>query len=191
MHTVKAIIFDCFGVIVTDTFVAFREAQFGDDPGKMQQAIDAAHAVDLGMISKPEFLQIIADMSGMAVKDVFEMLENGSVLDRRLLDTIKTLRPTYKVGMLSNISPHRLEDFLSADDKALFDGLSLSYATGFVKPDLRAYQAAAEQLGVSSGECVFIDDQERNVTAAREVGMHGIHYKNFAQFERELKKLLQ
>ncbi len=188
---IKAIIFDCFGVIVTDTLVAFRETQFGDDPVKIRQTIDATRAVDLGMISKPEFLQIIADLSGMTVQGVFEMLESGSVLDRRLLEKIKSLRSTYKIGMLSNISPHRLEDFLSADDKALFDALSLSYEIGFVKPDPQAYQVATKQLGVSPEECVFIDDQERNVTAARAVGMHGIHYKNFAQFERELKKLLQ
>ena len=38
-------------------------------------------------------------------------------------------------------------------------------------------------------ECAFIDDQKENVTAAKKLGMHGIHYRNFTQFKKELSIL--
>lgn len=188
---IKAIIFDCFGVLVTDTLVAFREAHFGHDPAKIQQVIDATRAVDLGMMTRREFMQLMGEMSGVAFSDVFELLENGSVLDHRMLEKIKILKSSYKIGMLSNVPRSRLDKFFTADDMALFDALSLSYETGFVKPEPQAYQIAADRLNVLPEECIFVDDQERNITGAQEAGMKALHYKNFVQFEKELEKLLQ
>lgn len=47
----------------------------------------------------------------------------------------------------------------------------VSCDTGVRKPDPRAYLGAAERLGVPPGECLFVDDRERNVAGARAIGM--------------------
>ena len=47
--------------------------------------------------------------------------------------------------------------------------------TGVLKPDPRAYQTAAEQLGHRPGEIVFLDDLPYNVAGAVAIGMIAIH----------------
>ena len=46
-----------------------------------------------------------------------------------------------------------------------------------VKPDPRIYRLAADRLSLPIEECLFIDDKEPNVVAARELGMSTVHYQ--------------
>jgi HAD superfamily hydrolase (TIGR01509 family) len=80
-----------------------------------------------------------------------------------------------------------LPELFQPEQIRLFDGTVLSYQTNFVKPMLEAYQAAADSLGVTVEECVFIDDQERFVTGAREAGMPAIWYKDNQQLRADLE----
>lgn len=50
----------------------------------------------------------------------------------------------------------------------------VSCETGVRKPDPEAYLGVARALGRAPGECVFVDDKPRNVSAAQRVGMTGI-----------------
>jgi putative hydrolase of the HAD superfamily len=43
--------------------------------------------------------------------------------------------------------------------------------TGILKPDKRAYQAAADALGAPIERCLMVDDQPRNVAGALAAGM--------------------
>lgn len=47
----------------------------------------------------------------------------------------------------------------------------VSCRTGVRKPHPEAYLGAARALGVDPGDCLFVDDRESNVAAARGVGM--------------------
>ena len=48
--------------------------------------------------------------------------------------------------------------------------------TGILKPDPRAYAAVVEALGVPARDCVFVDDQPRNVEGARRAGMQAVAF---------------
>ncbi|MDP3226012.1 MAG: HAD-IA family hydrolase, partial [Rubrivivax sp.] len=48
--------------------------------------------------------------------------------------------------------------------------------TGILKPDPRAYAAVVQALGVSAADCVFVDDQLRNVEGARLAGMQTVAF---------------
>ena len=94
------------------------------------------------------------------------------------LDLIRSLRPPYRTAILSNADrtlEERLRDGMGIHH--LFDAVVCSAAVQLAKPDHRVYRLAAERLGLSSQECVFIDDAERNVTAAQEVGMAAVLYR--------------
>ena len=59
-------------------------------------------------------------------------------------------------------------------DPGWFAALLSSSTLGFFKPDPRAYLAAAAALELAPGECLFVDDLQVNVEAARAVGMRGV-----------------
>jgi 2-haloacid dehalogenase len=67
-----------------------------------------------------------------------------------------------------------------------FDGVIVSGLEGLVKPDPRLYRVFCERYSLAPDNCVFIDDSEQNIVAARKFGMHGIHFKDPAMLRKEL-----
>jgi HAD superfamily hydrolase (TIGR01509 family) len=57
-------------------------------------------------------------------------------------------------------------------DPALFTALISSGATGYWKPDLRAYEVVLQALDLPASACAFVDDLPENVATARSMGMH-------------------
>jgi len=70
-----------------------------------------------------------------------------------------------------------------------FDALVFSGEVGVAKPNRGIYLVAAERLGVAAPSCVFVDDAERNVRGAVEVGMVGVHHRSIGDTLDELAAL--
>lgn len=51
-----------------------------------------------------------------------------------------------------------------------------SYKLGLLKPDPLIYQTIQQKLGVDFNQIIFIDDKEKNVLSAQNLGIHGIVY---------------
>jgi putative hydrolase of the HAD superfamily len=77
---------------------------------------------------------------------------------------------------------------LPIDD--IFETVVDSAFVGFRKPDPRIYAIALERVGLPAEACAFVDDLERNVAAARELGFHGVEFRDTAQAIAELDALL-
>lgn len=187
---IKAIIFDCFGVLTTDSWLPFKAKYFGHDPSLMEQATNLNKQTNAGLISYNDFLQAVAALAGTTASEAHLDIANN-IPNKPLFKYIKELKDGYKIGMLSNAADNWLEVLFSPSEAAVFDVVALSYEMGFVKPDPRAYRVVVERLGVSLDECVFIDDQERQCVGAREVGMHAITYRDVDQVQADLGKLIQ
>jgi putative hydrolase of the HAD superfamily len=56
----------------------------------------------------------------------------------------------------------------------LFDVILDSSAVGLRKPDPAIYRLTCERLGLDPAECLFVDDLECNVAAARALGMEAL-----------------
>ncbi len=67
-----------------------------------------------------------------------------------------------------------------------FDGVVVSGLEHLVKPDLRIFRVFCERYGLAPEGCVFIDDNEPNVAAARRFGMKAIHFTGADALRREL-----
>jgi putative hydrolase of the HAD superfamily len=94
------------------------------------------------------------------------------------LELVARLRPPYKVSVLSNADlslRRRLEDEMRIHH--LFDDIVCSAEVGMAKPEAEIFRLAASRLGVAPGECVFVDDWDQNIEAARTVGMTGVLYR--------------
>jgi HAD superfamily hydrolase (TIGR01509 family) len=62
----------------------------------------------------------------------------------------------------------------------------VSCHTGVRKPAPEAFLGAARALGREPGECLFVDDREKNCAAARAVGMPAIVFSDTEQLRQEL-----
>ena len=94
------------------------------------------------------------------------------------LELVKALRPGYKLSILSNADislRQRLERDIGIHD--LFDDIVCSAEVGMAKPEPTIFMLAAERLGMAPEQCVFVDDYDLNVEAAREVGMEAVLFR--------------
>ncbi len=187
---IKAVIFDCFGVLTTDGWLPFKRKYFSNDPTLETEATDLNKRTDAGLATYDDFVQGIARLAHVSEGEATKAIENN-VTDDDLLDFIEhSIKPHYKVGMLSNAGDNWLPKLFSKKQISLFDAVALSYETGFVKPDPQAYRVICERLGLEPENCVFIDDQERYCLAAKEQGMKAIWYQSFEQFKSEINPFI-
>lgn len=187
---VKAILFDCFGVLTSDGWIPFKRRHFAHDPQLNQQATDLNKQANAGFIDAAAFIKGIAELANVPQQQVRRVLENN-VADEDLFEYIRTtLRPHYKLGMLSNAGANMLGDLFTTRQIDVFDEIALSFETGHVKPEQQAYEQLAGRLGVDPGDCIFVDDQERHCAGAEAAGMRAIVYKDFEQFKAQLEPLL-
>lgn len=189
-EVIKAVIFDCFGVLATEGWLPFKRRHFSHDPGLEQEATDLSKQLNAGRIGYDEFIGQVANLARVSYHLVARQI-TGNKANTELFEYIEqSLKPRYKIGLLSNAGSNKLHEMFSERQIALFDEIALSYETGAVKPDRRAYEAIVEKLGIDAGQAVFVDDQIRHCTGAREAGLLAVEYKDFPQMKRELEELL-
>jgi len=108
----------------------------------------------------------------------YNLLPLADVLrpETRLLVT-DAKRAGRKVGILTNELElfHGKEWLNTIDVLKEMDAVVDATHTKILKPDPRAYAAAADALRLSAHQIVFIDDQLKNARGATAVGMHGLH----------------
>jgi epoxide hydrolase-like predicted phosphatase len=111
----------------------------------------------------------------------------GDQFDADLAQFMQTLRPRYKVGIISNAwsnarsAINRRFNLDSYVDDAIY-----SAEVKLAKPDVRIFRLALERLGVQAEEAVFVDDVLENVQAAQSLGMKGVQFKNTQQTIKEV-----
>ena len=87
-------------------------------------------------------------------------------------------RSGYKLAILSN----ELDLFYGREFRdrlpfmQWFDVITDATYTEILKPDPRAYVLCLQSLHVQPEQCVFVDDQFRNIKGARNVGMQTVHF---------------
>lgn len=59
---------------------------------------------------------------------------------------------------------------------SLFDVIVDATYTNILKPDPRAYQLCLDELSLPAGDCVFVDDQKKNVDGALALHIPTIHF---------------
>lgn len=198
--SVRAIIFDFGGVIVRteDQTGRLRAAErlgvslddlyhaVFDSPAAAQATIGQAsaeavwaHVAAAFRLDPPGLVQLQADFW------------SGDRRDETLTAFIRSLRPAFKTGILSNAWPDGrwiiAEKFGLAD---AVDDIVISAEVGIAKPDPRIFALAAARLGVAPTEALFVDDFARNIEGARAVGMQTVHFRSVGQALAEVQAWL-
>ena len=103
---------------------------------------------------------------------------------------LKPLKVNYRLFGLTNWSA---ETFPIAYDLyplfGEFEGIVISGEERLAKPDERIYMVLLERYGLASAECLFIDDNARNIRTAKGLGFHTIHLQNDVSLKEELTRL--
>ena len=197
--TVRAIFFDLGGVIVRTEYQAPREHLAErlnttyEDLNRIVFESDTSRQASVGSITTEAHWDAVTRRLGRRpseTKTIREEFFAGDIVDLSLLAFIRSLRPRYKTGVISNAWPD-LRQYLAekkADDA--FDALIISAEVGVMKPEPKIYQLALDQLGVKAREAAFVDDTPVNVDAARALGMQGILFKEPRRALSDLKGIL-
>ncbi len=186
---IKAIIIDCFGVLYIDAKASLFEI-FPEHEGELR---DLRRQADYGYISREDFLESVAQLTHTDKNEIRRHILDEHVLNRRLIEYLtKELKPSYKVGLLSNIGRGWIENFFTRNQlHDFFDAVVLSGDEGVAKPHPQIYELMAERLDVEMHECVMIDDLPENIAGADAAGMKGIVYGTVHDTKQELTKLLK
>ena len=174
---VRALVFDCFGVLAEDGWSPFKR-QYLADPEKAQAVALVGKAVDEGTRTYDDMVTETARIAGVS-KDMVRQAMGHKVPNEPLFDYIRvSLKPHYKIGMLSNASYNVLKHLFTSNQVALFDATTLSFESGLVKPATDMFHLIADRLGVEPSECVLIDDQARHCKGARAAGMQAVQFES-------------
>ena len=115
------------------------------------------------------------------------------MLDGAIEGTVEILKEIheskrYRLYALTNWSDelfhHAIERF---DFLELFEGIVVSGREFMKKPDLRIYHLTLNRYNIKAETAVFIDDSQRNVDAAKQLNIHGIHFKSPEQLRKDLE----
>lgn len=186
---IKAIIFDCFGVLRPDPLLAAYE-YFGGDIVKDAKLIhDTTYASNSGRI--PSSGAVFSKKLEITEDEWRQALEAVGGFDQPVLDYALQLKQNYKIALLSNVSKGGLQRWFTPEmlDK-YFDLAVASGDIGFAKPEAQAFEYVADNLGVRLDECVMIDDREEYLVGAQGIGMEIVHYKNLSLLKQELEQIL-
>ncbi|HXR50456.1 MAG TPA: HAD family phosphatase [Verrucomicrobiae bacterium] len=187
---IKAVIFDCFGVLTTDNWQKFLSSL--PEEADLESAREAHRAYDKGLLSKQEAAEQIQAATGKSFTEIDDASNDEIVKNTPLLEYVRELHQEgYKTSILSNVASNWIrEQLLTPDEQAYFDDFLLSHEVGLTKPDPRMFKLAAERLDIELQKAVLVDDKESYCTAARELGMQVVWYQDFKQMKAELKQLL-
>jgi len=114
----------------------------------------------------------------------------GDILDRELIAFVRSLRPQYKTGVISNAWDD-LRSYLGREKcEDAFDTLVISAEVGLLKPEEPIFRLALERLHVQADEALFVDDFAVNIEGCEKVGMQGILFTDPEETIRKIKALI-
>ena len=194
----KALVLDFGGVISKTMFEthALTEASLGLAPGTLTWPgpFDPARdelwqKMQRDEISERDYWHIRAAETGRLIGEDWSDMQTF-VIRARGAEPDAVIRPEaraaidrvaeagFRLAILSN----ELDLFYGKDFRtklpllARFELISDATYSGIPKPDPRAYTAVTEALDLEPGDCVFVDDQLRNIRGADAVGMRSVHF---------------
>lgn len=197
--TIRAVFFDLGGVIVRTEYQAPRQRlaeRFGmdyEDIDKIVFGSGSAVRASVGEIDEQGHWRNVMKTLKLPASDYERIRDEffaGDVIDHEILNFLRSLKPGYKTGLISN-AWSGLRDYIVREkfDDA-FHHMVISAEVGVAKPDPKIFHIALEQAQVQAKEAVFVDDFIENIEACEKVGMKGVHFRDAVSAIEQLKALL-
>lgn len=184
---IKAIIFDCFGVLTGDKWKEFV-ATLPEE--QRRPASEFNRLLDSGKLPTKDFLSKVSQLTSIPPEKIDGVINAEMHKNTELLKYIASLKTKYKIGLLSNVSSRWIHDFLTEEELGLFDDLVLSFEVGMTKHDPEIFDLTLQRLEIKASEAAFIDDNQNYVDTAKQKGIKTILYQDYVQMKKELEHIL-
>jgi putative hydrolase of the HAD superfamily len=197
--SIEAVFFDLGGVIIRTEYQAPREhlaERLGLSYEELVQLVfasESARQASIGLITVAQHWGTVANRVGRPATELAALRDEffaGDILDRSLLELIRSLHPRRKTGLISNAWLDLRDYIVGNGFEDAFDCIIISAEVGVLKPDAAIYQLALDSVGAPPGRSVMIDDTAENIEAAEALGMHGILFRDPQDTHAELARLL-
>ena len=198
---IKNIIFDVGKVLVEyDPDGMMKKLGFDEETLQtVNQAVfqnELWNESDRGVLSPEELLEAFIANNPAYEKEIRQVIDAvGDTISLMpyAVEWVKGLKERgYHLYILSNYAKYTYE---KTSHKMEFlpymDGVVFSYRCKLIKPEKEIYEYICKTYELKPEESVFLDDREDNVEAARNMGMHGIVFENYAQGSETLEQLLK
>ncbi len=107
---------------------------------------------------------------------------------REIMEALKA--KGFKMGLLSIHGKEWIEHCEKMFDyHKLFDATEYSFEVGALKPETKAYLRILKKLKAKPEECLFIDDNPKNLPPAEALGIKTILFRNPAKLKKDLTSL--
>lgn len=151
--------------------------------------------IDTGFISREQAIEIVEDRTNHINDELIEKFwyryNDYSFINDNVIDIIKELKEKdYKIYLLSNINSHTYNHIKDNKLFNLVDGYVFSYIEHQVKPYVGIYNTLLERYKLIPQECLFIDDNIKNIKTANELRIQGkkVIPDNFESVVQTLKE---
>ena len=183
---IKNLLFDLGGVIMDirrlNCVASFERLGMKDADSFLGEYSQKGPFLQLeeGAISEAEFRTAVRQFIDGEVSD--EQIDSAFCdflvgIPKYRLEQLRELKKQYGIYMLSNTNSimwhsRIAEDFrqegLERED--YFDGIVTSFEARSIKPDAKIFHTVVEKLGIKPEETLFLDDSQKNLDAAAELG---------------------
>ena len=89
-----------------------------------------------------------------------------------VLPVLQKLQGRYKLALLSNSVPSLRVALEGLGIGRFFDEIIISSETGFMKPDAQIFSLALQKMNADARHTLYIDDSEKYIMAARQIGLN-------------------
>jgi glucose-1-phosphatase len=196
-RTPKCLLLD-LGLVMVDLdygrFGARMKALTGLNRAQLQAifaADDLGRRFETGSLTGEQFFAEVCRRTGREMMwaeflDAWNSIIGAAVIPDQ---TIAVLAGNVRLWAISNTNELHF-GFLSRNFSFLsyFEGVILSHEVGVLKPDSRIFHIALSRMQADPAGVLFVDDQEANITAARELGIDSFQFLDPDQFAAELAR---
>jgi putative hydrolase of the HAD superfamily len=183
VSVIKGVIFDYGGTLTRDGSFKPVYKRLAEKLGKDVEYVRTLmkHGVGKflrGQISEDEFWKILEAEHGSPIgaedRNVWVSWAELEP-DPLMVDLVARLRSDgYKLAVLSNATQPSAEIIRNHGGYEGFDEVVLSCEIGYAKPEIEMYKKVLDMLGLEAQECLFVDDQQRILDPAIELGMQTV-----------------
>jgi HAD superfamily hydrolase (TIGR01509 family) len=192
---IKAIIFDLNGIFIQSPKLSERFEKDFSIPistflPKLSEIMDKVRQPDAGPAFS--YWEPVLKEWGIELseKEFWDYWFKAETVSETMVNFAKDFRSKdIKVFILSNNFKERADYYghypwvHEAVDKVYF-----SWQTGYIKPDTRAWSSILEENNIQASECLYFDDQEKNVKAAQSIGIKSFIFSNEEALISDIKK---